>query len=77
MMNRVGYVTGVTISTLLFFGPVVRKQNIIGRVLVAGLGGFAFYKHMRNSSDSIYDTAVIDVYKRYCIENGLNYHMYD
>ena len=77
MMNRVAYVTGVTIATIFLFGPVIRKQNIILRVAYAGLGGFAFYKHMKNSSDSIFDTAVTDVYKRYCIENGLNYRMYD
>lgn len=76
-MNRIAYATGATIGTLLFFGPVVRKQNIIWRVACASLGGFAFYKHLRVTSESIFDAAVYDVYKRYLIENGMNYHIFD
>ena len=77
MMNRTACVTGTVIATLLFFGPVVRRQNIIWRVACSTLGGFAYYKHLQASSESIFDTAVNDVYKKYCIENGLNYHIYD
>ena len=77
MMNRVAYTTGGTIALLMFFGPVIRKQNILWRVASAGLIGFGFYKHLQNSSESIFETAVHDLYKQYCMENGLNYHMYD
>ena len=76
-MNRTAYVTGLTIGAVLFFGPVIRRQNIIWRVACASLGGFAYYAHLQASSESIYDAAVNDVYKKYCIENGMNYHMFD
>ena len=77
MMNRVAYTTGAVVGALLFFGPVIRKQNILWRAACATFGGVVYYKHMNASAESIYDSVLNDAYKRYCIENGLNYHMFD
>lgn len=77
MMNRTAYATGVTVATLLFLGPVIRKQNMLWRAACATFGGFVYYKHLHASAESIFDAAVQDVYKKYIIENGLNYHMFD
>ena len=75
--KRVCNAVGMGVSAIMFFTPLLKRQNYLMRLALAGGIGYAFYSHLRAVGEDMHEVAVDNWYKNYIIENGFNYKVYD